>query len=67
MREKIKKNTVIDKLNSYNKDTLIGYIIEEGFINFGELDRIGQELQQQQEKDKQDKEIISKMLAGEEV
>lgn len=67
MRKKIKKNTVIDKLNSYNKDTLIEYIIEEGFINFGELDRIGQELQQQHEKDKQDREIIDKMLAGEEV
>ena len=67
MREKIKKNTVIDKLNAYNKDTLIGYIIKEGFINFGELDRIEKEIQQQQDKEQHDKEIIEKMLAGEEV
>lgn len=67
MRKKIKKNTVIDKLNEYSKDTLVEYIIEEGFINFAELDRIGQEIQQQHEKDKQDKKIIEKMLAGEEV
>ena len=67
MRKKIKKDTVIDKLNAYNKDTLIGYIIEEGFINFTELDIIEDELQQQQKKEQLDKKIIEKMLEGEEV
>jgi hypothetical protein len=66
-KEKIKKCTVVDKLNGYSKDTLIEYIILEGFINFGELDRINEELKQQQEKGKEDKEIIEKMLGGEEV
>jgi hypothetical protein len=67
MRKHIKKGTVIDKLRDYSKDTLIEYIIGEGFVNFGELDRIQEELQQQHEKEKEDKKIINNMLAGEEV
>jgi len=51
-KEKIKKCTVVEKLNGYNKDTLIEYIISEGFINFGELERIEKELQQQHKKEK---------------
>ena len=67
MRKHIKKNTVIDKLREYNKDTLIEYVIKEGFINFTELDMIEKELQQQQEKEKEDKKIIENMLGGEDV
>jgi len=52
MRKHIKKCTVIDKLREYSKDTLIEYIIKEGFINFTELETIEKELQQQQEKGK---------------
>jgi len=45
MRKHIKKCTVIEKLNEYSKDTLIEYIITEGFINFMELDRIQKDIE----------------------
>lgn len=67
MRKHIKKCTVIEKLNKYSKYALIEYIILEGFINFGELERIEKGLNEQQEKENRDKEIIEKMLEGEDV
>ena len=44
MRIHIKKRTAVKKLEEYNRDTLIRYIIEKGTIDFCELNRIEEEL-----------------------
>jgi uncharacterized membrane protein (DUF106 family) len=71
MRMHISKDIARLKLQEYDKDTLINYIIANSPVDFEKLDEIEKKMNEikksivDKTKEKRDREIIEKMMEGE--
>ena len=71
MRMHISKDIVRLKLQEYDKDTLINYILANSPVNFEKLDEIEKKMNEikksivDKTKENRDREIIEKMIEGE--
>ena len=67
MRMHISKDIARLKLQEYDNDTLINYIIANSPVDFEKLDEIEKELKKRDEEEKRDinRELIKMMMEGE--